>query len=487
METSNHNVHDQDLVSIYDRLTNSSVLKMVVIFFLTSFMLIPMSWIYDLIQERRQREESVTKEIAQKWGRAQVVSAPVLAIPYSYWEETLQKDAEGKSASVKTLAHDWIFMLPEKSDIKVSVTPETLNRGIYQSVVYTAKVSIKGNFNKPDLSALRIDGNTVDWKNARIIFGVEDIKGLSLSPSLYFAGNHYTLKKDNSIQGVFPNMLEAAPIGLGEDDKVASTFELNYEIKGSKSFNFLPLADQTKLMVEGSWSNPSFNGGFLPDDRKVGQEGFQAVWNIASFGRKLPQQWIGLQRIYNFADIPLSREDMIMTSEELSNPASQSSVATDTDMVQVNFLPEVNNYQKTYRVAKYGILVIVLTFASLFFTEIIKKQRIHILQYILIGIAMVVFYSLLLAISEHLGFNIAYLIASIATVSLIASFILMITQQKKTALLFGMILSLFYVFIYVLMQLRDYSLIVGSIGIFIILAVLMKLSTKVNWYTFDRQ
>ncbi len=238
-------------------------------------------------------------------------------------------------------------MLPEKSDIKVSVTPETLNRGIYQSVVYTAKVSIKGNFNKPDLSALRIDGNTVDWKNARIIFGVEDIKGLSLSPSLYFAGNHYTLKKDNSIQGVFPNMLEAAPIGLGEDDKVASTFELNYEIKGSKSFNFLPLADQTKLMVEGSWSNPSFNGGFLPDDRKVGQEGFQAVWNIASFGRKLPQQWIGLQRIYNFADIPLSREDMIMTSEELSNPASQSSVATDTDMVQVNFLPEVNNYQKT--------------------------------------------------------------------------------------------------------------------------------------------
>src|SRR5690606_41383398 len=133
------------------------------------------------------------------------------------------------------------------------------------------------------------------------------------------------------------------------------------------------------------------------------------------------------------------------------------------------------------------IVVIVQTYTYFVFTDIIKIQLIHILQYILIGISMVVFYSLLLAISEHLGFNIAYLIASIATVSLIASFILMITQQKKTALLFGMILSLFYVFIYVLMQLRDYSLIVGSIGIFIILAVSMKLSTKVNWYTFDRQ
>nr|WP_262713884.1 cell envelope integrity protein CreD [Sphingobacterium cavernae] len=172
------------------------------------------------------------------------------------------------------------------------------------------------------------------------------------------------------------------------------------------------------------------------------------------------------------------------------NPAAGANsnlVSTDMDMIQVNFLPEVNNYQKTTRVAKYGILVIILTFASLFFTEIIKKQRIHLIQYILIGAAMVLFYSLLLAFSEHIGFNPAYLISALATILLIASFIYMITKNRNTALLFAGILGLFYTFIYVLMQLRDYSLIVGTVGIFIILAVLMRVSTKVNWYQFDRK
>jgi len=154
-------------------------------------------------------------------------------------------------------------------------------------------------------------------------------------------------------------------------------------------------------------------------------------------------------------------------------------------MVTIHFLPDINNYQKTTRVVKYGILVIILTFTSLLFTEVIKKKRVHIIQYILIGAAMVLFYTLLLALSEHVGFNLAYLTASIATVALIGSFIKAITKEFKSALLLGSILSTFYLFIYVLMQLRDYSLIAGTIGIFIILAILMHVSTKINWYQFD--
>ncbi len=154
-------------------------------------------------------------------------------------------------------------------------------------------------------------------------------------------------------------------------------------------------------------------------------------------------------------------------------------------MISIHFLPDVNNYQKTTRVTKYGILVIVLTFTSLLFTEVIKKKRVHIIQYILIGVAMVLFYTLLLALSEHLGFNPAYLIASMATVLLIGSFIRSITKDWKSALLLSAILAIFYLFIYILMQLRDYSLIAGTIGIFIILAILMRVSTKINWYQFD--
>jgi inner membrane protein len=150
-------------------------------------------------------------------------------------------------------------------------------------------------------------------------------------------------------------------------------------------------------------------------------------------------------------------------------------------------LPNVDNYQKSTRVTKYGALVIALTFISLVFMEIIKKQRVHIIQYVLIGFAMVLFYALLLAISEHIGFNMAYLIAAIATIVLISSFIKAITKDMKSALNFAAILTLFYTFIFVLLQLRDYSLIVGTVGLFIILAVLMRLSTKINWYQFEKQ
>lgn len=160
-------------------------------------------------------------------------------------------------------------------------------------------------------------------------------------------------------------------------------------------------------------------------------------------------------------------------------------LASEKNLVQVNFLEAVNNYQQTTRATKYGILVILLTFASLIFTEIIKKQRIHLMQYVLIGCAMVLFYSLLLAFGEHIVFNWSYLIAAAATITLISSFIFWITKDRKICLLFSAILAIFYSFIFVLMQLQDFSLLAGTVGLFIILAVMMRLSTKINWMQYD--
>src|SRR5690606_13306216 len=203
----------------------------------------------------------------------------------------------------------------------------------------------------------------------------------------------------------------------------------------------------------------------------------------------IPQQWTGdMQPIYHFDENNRIGDGFNAQRTDQTAPAAKVAAderLTNSDMISIHFLPDVNNYQKTTRVTKYGILVIVLTFTSLLFTEVIKKKRVHIIQYILIGVAMVLFYTLLLALSEHLGFNPAYLIASMATVLLIGSFIRSITKDGKSALLLSAILAIFYLFIYILMQLRDYSLIAGTIGIFIILAILMRVSTKINWYQFD--
>jgi inner membrane protein len=490
METNNQNPtleeHSQNPPTLYDRIVNSIVLKLGVISFLTLLMLIPLNLVNDLIRERKIRESQVSTDISAKWGKSQVVSTPILAVPYKYSEESIEKNALGKEITTHSIVEDWIFLLPEQTQVKVDVNPEYLKRGIFQSVVYTSKLDMRGAFPKIDLESLNIPKDAVNWSQAKIVLGIEDVKGVSIAPKLNFAGVSIPLKMNGKLFTLFPNNL-VADLKL-TDENFISSFHIAYELKGSKSFNYLPLANQTKLNITGKWGKPSFNGGFLPDDRDVQDSSFTAEWNIPSFARKLPQQWIGQSQIYSFQDLALS-EKTIDYLPELNPAAGANSnlVSTDMDMIQVNFLPEVNNYQKTTRVAKYGILVIILTFASLFFTEIINKQRIHLIQYILIGAAMVLFYSLLLAFSEHIGFNPAYLISALATILLIASFIYMITKNRNTALLFAGILGLFYTFIYVLMQLRDYSLIVGTVGIFIILAVLMRVSTKVNWYQFDRK
>lgn len=479
-------------VSMLERMANSSILKMLIIFILILLMMIPMSLVDSLVYERKDREEEVSSEIARKWGRDQVVSAPVLAIPYSYALETIEKDSKGKETILSSISEDWIFLLPDKNLIKTTVNPEPLKRGIYSAVVYNASVNITGNFEGYNLKGLGIAKESIRWDKAKLIFGIEDVKGLSEKPELVFGGNKYDFEANNQTFRLFPNTM-VADVPLQNIEGSKASFAINLQIRGSKSLNFLPLANQTNIEASGEWNNPSFNGGYLPEDRKVTDNAFEAKWGIPSFSRKIPMQWyMSNTPIYNFSGITLT-EDAVYTQSEIESAAgyavaaSSIEAATDVDMVQINFLPEVNNYKKINRVAKYGILIIVLTFASLFFTEIIKKQRVHLIQYILIGAAMVLFYSLLLAISEHLGFNLAYLTVALATIVLIASFIRMITKDNKTALLFAGILSLFYTFIFVLMQLRDYSLIVGTIGIFIILAVLMRVSTKVNWYQFDRK
>ncbi len=475
-------------ITVFERLSNSVILKLFVIFVLLLIMMIPMSLVDDLVSERKNREQQVSSEIAAKWGRDQVIASPVLAVPYDYVSEVVEKDSKGKDVVVQRLEQDWMFLLPSQAQVQTDIKPESLKRGIYESVVYNSSFTIKGNFAGLDMKSLPVAADRMRWSEARLVFGVQDVKGLSADPELEWAGQKLPLTMDvRNFQLFNNNMAANLPLTKGEDTKF--DFKIQVKLRGSKSINFLPLANHTVVEAKGDWGNPSFNGAYLPEVREVSDKDFNASWNIPSFGRKLPQQWSGgNDRLYRFSGMSLAEADFDNYIEATETAASVNiEAATDMDMVQINFLPEVNNYQKTTRVAKYGILVIVLTFASLFFTEIIKKQRIHLIQYILIGAAMILFYSLLLAISEHLGFNVAYLLAAVATIVLIASFIRMITKDNKTALLFTGILGLFYGFIFVLMQLRDYSLIVGTVGVFVILAILMRISTKVNWYQFDKQ
>ena len=470
--------------SIFEKISNSTVLKLLVIFFLSLILLIPLALISDLIEERKNREQEVSDGITLNWGKDQVISSPVLAIPY---RETIPLSAEKADKSNLREELKWIFVLPKTSNIATDITPQHLSRGIYNAVVYNSNIILEGSFDKISLEKLEVPHEQIDWKGSKLIFGIQDFKGLGKRPSLNWDGNELTFDPDFNNLKLFTQNL-VCPVSL-DPQKTDSRFKIKLNLKGSKSLNFLPLSDQTNIQAKGNWANPSFTGAFLPNKRNTETSNFSASWEIPSFSRKLPQQWTGDARpIYQFDNkVANGNEDNEQKTAQTATTtvASANNLLDNTDMITINFLPDINNYQKTTRVAKYGILVIILTFTSLLFTEVIKKKRIHIIQYILIGAAMVLFYTLLLALSEHIGFNLAYLTASVATVMLIGSFIKSITKDQKSALLLSSILALFYLFIYILMQLRDYSLIAGTIGIFIILAILMRVSTKINWYQFD--
>lgn len=465
--------------SLFERFSNSTVLKLIILLILVLFMLIPLSWINDLISERKNREQSMSTAVASQWGESQVISGPIIAVPYiKTYNSTFTNEKKEVITEVKT-KKDYVFLLSNKQDLDGNINPTYLKRGIYRAVVYDAELNMLGDFNNFDLSKLDLTSDMLLWEQAKVYIGLSDLKGLKATPVLKYMDKESPFQLRNNEVNLFENTL-AADIDL-TTKQTQMNYSISLDFRGSKSFTIFPTANETAIHISGKWGDPSFTGGFLPEKRDVKADAFTASWRIPSFSRKLAEQWKNDGGVL----YAVSAFEPNMQSYETSVVASDKS--TEQNMVQINFLESVNNYQKTSRVAKYGILVILLTFTSLFFTEIIKKKKVHIIQYILIGCAMVVFYSLLLAISEHISFNWSYLLAGSATVLLVSSFIYGITKDKKTALIFSSILTIFYGFIYFLLQLQDFALIVGTVGVFVIVACMMRVSLRIEWYAFDKK
>jgi inner membrane protein len=248
----------------------------------------------------------------------------------------------------------------------------------------------------------------------------------------------------------------SAPIAL---DAETFQFESVINLNGSTQLRFLPLGKETRVRLQSSWTTPSFTGSFLPDGRTISSQGFQASWKVLQFNRNFPQQGIG-----NFLGKANARSD------------------NDLSAFGVRLLLPVDEYQKTMRSAKYSIVFIMLTFVAFFFVEILDRRRIHPIQYLLVGFAICLFYLLLLSISEHMSFDWAYLIGSGIILALITFYIRYVFQNLRLTALFSGVLALLYGFFYSLLQLEDYSLLLGSFGLLLILGLIMYLTRHVNWY-----
>ncbi len=446
----------------------SIMIKLMSIGFLILILLIPSSWIQDMIVERQQRAGQVIDEVTSKWSGSQTISGPVLVIPYRK-QEIIDHGKEGKEIKEHI---EKAFFLPEQLDIKGTVNPEILHRGIFDAVVYESALQIKSTFSKPDFKNLSIPEDRIEWSGAYLIFGITDLRGISVNPTLMVADKTFTAEPSNNIGvSITKKLQETDPgyelverrntvsstgittkLGWEKQEDFNGSVSIKLNLKGSQRLDFIPAGKTTSVNLSGPWSDPSFGGEFLPSTREISEQGFSASWKVLHFNRPFSQQWTG-------------------NNEELSGAD-----------FGVKLLIPVDQYQKSTRTSKYSVLIILLTFVALFLVEITQKIRIHPFQYILIGAALIIYYTLLLSFSEHVGYDLAYLFSSMATVILVSLYATTFLPVKKLAILFSLLLVIFYTFIFVIILQQDYSLLLGSLGLFLIVSLLMYFSRKVKWY-----
>jgi len=426
---------------------NSITVRIITIAFLVLVLLIPTAMISDLIREREYTRDEAITEVSKKWGDPQSLVGPVLTVPYKIYRNMGKPTEE----IIIENAH----FLPAELKISGNLQPQKRRRGIYEVVVFESELILTGKFNKANFAEWNINPAHILWNDAAVNLGIPDMRGIQEQVSVLW--NSEVL---NFNPGLSNNNLMAS--GISTKIKATSeineyTFEIKLKLNGSKYLYFYPLGEVTQITLSSPWSNPKFNGAFLPDKHSVTEKGFEANWKVLHLNRNYPQQWCG-------------------TAFDIS--ASQFGV---------DLLLPVDEYRKSDRAVKYSIMFLALTFLTFFFIEILNKKRIHPVQYILVGFALVLFFSLLLALSEHISFDWAYLIATIATISLIVGYSTVVFKKARLSLLLAGILIILYGFIYTTLQLQDYALLLGSVGLFIVLGFVMYVSRKIDWYGFSEQ
>ncbi len=432
--------------SFFEKLRYSISFRVLSIGFMILILLIPTSMIQSLIRERQYRSDDAIREVSAVWGEIQTVTGPVVTVPYKKYYVNEKKEVYTQT--------EYAHFLPEKLEIIGEIEPEKRHRGIYDVVVYTTKLNFKGSFNNIDFSEWKIEKKDILWDEAFVAIGIPDMRGIKDAIDLKWNQNNFSFNPGLESNDVITNGVSTR-INIAEGDVATeNSFSFSLNLRGSEELYFIPLGKTTNVQLKAPWPSPSFQGAYLPENHNVTEKGFTANWQLLHLNRNYPQKWIGNQ--YN----------------------------VENSAFGVSLIVPVDHYLKSERSAKYAIMIIAFTFLIFFFVEVLNKTRIHPLQYLLVGLALIIFYTLLLAISEHINFNISYLISATATIAMVTLYSKSIYNNTKQTAITGLTLVILYGFIFITLQLQDYALLMGSIGLFIVMAIVMYLSRKINWYQF---
>ena len=429
--------------------SRSASVKAVIIALLTLALLIPLGMIRNVIADRQGNAATAAFDIRNSWGGDQVITGPVLRLPYEHKDRT----AHGLSY----VDEKSVYLLADQLFVKADVATETRYRGIHKIPVFTSNIEIKGEVDLAALESLGIDREQIRWSQAELYLGVCDSMALSKIPTVRVKNNEVAFAADGqAIDGLAAQL--SAPLGrlLGDshiEDQI--TLDIDLAVNGSGSLRFFPLAENAEVSMTANWDSPSFIGRQLPASREIRDDGFDATWRSTRIGRKLPAAWTKPQDPKFFA--------------------AQNAFG-------VRLIQTVGLYQLIERSTKYAVLIIGLTFVTYFLMEVVANLKLHPLQYLLVGLANTLFFLLLLSISEHVGFDVAYFLSAGASTALIAGYSGAILQRRARALLMIIVLAALYAFLYMTLKAESYALLAGATGLWFALAIVMYLTRRINWY-----
>lgn len=434
----------------------SPAFKFFLIGFLILMLLVPLFMVMGLVSERAGRAMSVESEISRYWGGPQQIAGPYLIVPYMVRIETTQGEK-----TVTHLSERRAVFLPEDLGISGTSKASVLHRSIYDVNVYTSDITMEGRFASPDMTAVDPDAVSVRWQDAILALTIDGVSGLKEAAALEVEGGERipfapSVGVASSRQNGIHAKLASARSIIADPDVVMKPFAFKIPLKltGSQSLRFAPAARETRVALSSDWPHPSFSGAFLPAERTVAADGFKASWKVPHLARSVPPAW------------QLSSDDLRQLSPY---------------MFGVDFYAPVDFYDLVERAVKYALLFLALGFMGVFILELLSEKRVHPVQYLFVGLAMVFFYVLLLSLSEHIGFSPAYLVASAATGGMLSLYVSKALQSTRSGLvMLGLFLAT-YGFLYFILQLEDYALLAGALLGFAALTAVMFATVNIDW------
>jgi inner membrane protein len=438
--------------------------KSLVVAFLILMLLIPLGSMEDLVGERVGMRQEAARRVAQSWGGMQTTAGVLLSIPVETTRLVIEQTAMGRETQRTEVSRNVIYVLPDTLEVNATVDPSSRTVGLYETPVYTARIAVSGEFVSREFAHLVAEkpDRQVRWGEARLLVLNSESRALRAVDDVVVAGENVRVAADSyaGMSGISAPVPESALRGGG-----TVPFRLHLTLTGSTSLTFLPLARKADIALTSTWAHPKFEGAPAPLNPEIGDQGFTARWSVLEINRSFGQVWL---------------------DSEVS-PGLPAASAFAQNGVGVTFYEPVDVYQRNYRAVHYAALLIVITFLTFFLWEHVSGLAIHAMQYLMVGLALALFYLLLLALSEHVAFDLAYGVSAAALVGLITVYLTGVLKRFGLALGAGAGLAALYTLLYWILRSEDYSLLMGALLLFGVLAVLMVATRNVDWSNVSRR